>query len=110
MASSGRAAGFQFTLFRLEYRPMAISVYLVKRPLKEKRRNGQHKYRWALRWKDPSDPTGRKFCCESTGTADRTQAEGMQKAKWAVLNGLADDPWPQPVAESKPGPAWDECR
>src|SRR4051794_27533957 len=92
-------------------RTMAIPIFLDKRPLKAKRRNGQSKYRWHLRWECPL--TG-KYRSESTGTADKTAAEELQKLKWAQVNGLA--PMPEVAAdqpEPEPGPAkatWQECR
>jgi tetratricopeptide (TPR) repeat protein len=87
---------------------MAVRVKLVKRVLKARKRNGQHEYRWTLRWEDPD--TGKR-ACESTGTADRTQAETLQKIKWAELNGLAGAPptEPEPVA-APPAATWQDCR
>src|SRR4051794_20750681 len=86
---------------------MAVPIYLVKRPLKGRKRNGQREYRWALRWEDPE--TGR-FRGETTGTADKTQAESLQKLKWAEVNGLTE---PRavietPVIEEKA--TWQDCR
>lgn len=86
---------------------MAIPIYLQKRHLKKTKRNGQREYRWHLRWEDPA--TG-KFKGETTGTADRTQAETLQKAKWAEVNGLAPPLLPEPEPEPVPGPTWDDCR
>lgn len=46
--------------------------------------------------------------CESTGTADRTQAEALQKQKWVELNipeARPKEPVPEPVKAS-----WDECK
>jgi integrase len=85
---------------------MAIPVYIEKRLLNERRRNGTRKVRYVLRWEDPE--TGKR-CCESTATSDRTQAEELQKLKWAEVNGLlpAAEPEPQPEV---PRPTWDECR
>lgn len=86
---------------------MAINVTLVKRYLKSKKRNGQREHRWTLRWDDPV--TGKRGC-ESTGTADRTAAESLQKIKWAEVNGLAE---PRESAEPAPTaikPTWDDCR
>jgi integrase len=87
---------------------MAIKVYLVKRFLRERRKNGQRKHLWAMRWQDPA--TG-KFPCESTGTADKVQAESLAKIKWAELNGLTP---PEPAAEPTPVPlnlpTWEDCR
>jgi len=87
---------------------MAIQVKLVKRVLKARRRNGQREYRWTMRWDDPD--TGKR-ACESTGTADRTQAETLQKIKWAELNGLAGAATiePEPIA-APPAATWQDCR
>jgi integrase len=88
---------------------VAIQVQLVKRYLRSKKRNGQREYRWAMRWYDPE--TGQRPC-ESTGTADRTQAEALAKVKWAELNipGMAE-PEPEPDPEPVKAPAdWLECR
>jgi integrase len=85
---------------------MAIPVYIEKRFLKERRRNGTRKVRYVLRWEDPE--TGKR-CCESTATSDRTEAEGLQKMKWAEVNGLLPAPEPEPEPEA-PGPTWDDCR
>ena len=63
----------------------------------------QHEYRWALRWEDS---TGWHY--ESTGTADRTQAEALQKKKWAELNipeCEPEEPEPEPVKAT-----WKECK
>ena len=54
---------------------MAIPVYIEKRLLKERRRNGTRKVRDVLRWEDPI--TGR-CCCESTATGDKTEAEASE--------------------------------
>jgi integrase len=87
---------------------MAIKVYIVKRRLRERRKNGQHKHVWALRWQDPL--TG-KFPCESTGTADKVQAESLAKIKWAELNGLTPpEPDVEPIPEPAALPTWDDCR
>ena len=87
---------------------MATTVYLVKRFLKSKKRNGQKQYRWSLRWQDPGSG---KMSCESTGTADRVQAEEFQKLKWAQVNGLVPLPEPDPDPEPPPKlPTWNECR
>jgi integrase len=80
-----------------------IQVYLVKRKLRASRRNGKREYRWSLRWEGPDG-----WRCESTGTADRTQAEALQKQKWAELNvpeAAPEVPVPEPVKAS-----WDECK
>jgi hypothetical protein len=80
-----------------------IQVYLVKRHLRKRLRNGSRDYRWALRWEDVEG-----WHCESTGTADRTQAESLQKAKWAELNipeAQPEEPAPEPVKAT-----WEECK
>lgn len=78
-----------------------IQVFLLKRPLRKRKRNGAREYRWILRWEDS---TGWRQA--STGTADRTQAEALQKAKWAALNAPPEQrPKPEPVK-----PTWQECR
>lgn len=87
---------------------MAIPVQLVKRQLTKRKRNVQREHRWAIRWFDPNSG---KRCSESTGTADRVQAETYQKNKWAELNipGMAPEPDPEPV-EVKPLATLQECR
>lgn len=85
---------------------MAIPVYIEKRLLKARRRNGTRQVRYVLRWEDPE--TGKRGC-ETTGTGDRTQAEALQKVKWAEVNGLLPKPEPEPEPEA-PGPTWDDCR
>jgi integrase len=85
---------------------LATAVYIVKRYLQRKRRNGQHQHKLALRWKDP---TTRKWRCETTGTADMTEAREIQRLKWAEINGLIP---PQEAAEPEPNPAnpsWQQC-
>ena len=80
-----------------------IQVFLVKRFKRKRQRNGKREYRWALRWEGPDG-----WRCESTGTADRTQAEALQKQKWAELNipeAEPEEPAPEPVKAS-----WDECK
>lgn len=80
-----------------------IQVFLVKRFKRKRQRNGKREYRWALRWDGPDG-----WRCESTGTADRTQAEALQKQKWAELNvpeARPEEPAPEPVKAS-----WDECK
>lgn len=80
-----------------------IQVYLVKRHLRKRLRNGARDYRWALRWEDADG-----WHYESTGTADRTQAEALQKAKWAELNipeAKPEEPAPEPIKAT-----WDECK
>ena len=86
---------------------MAIKVYIEKRYLKERKRNGQRQVCYALRWFDENG----KFCCDSTGTGDKTQAETLRDAKWAELNipGAAP-PAPEPIEEPKAGPTWAECK
>ncbi len=93
---------------------MSIKVYLTKRYLKERQRNGRQKHRWALRWRDPA--TG-EWKYENTGTADKTRAKYRQDAKWDELNGpvqptseLALPPEPEPALEKKSGPTWQECK
>jgi hypothetical protein len=85
---------------------VAIQVHLVKTYLKKRKRNGQREYRWTMRWDDPN--TGKRPA-ESTGTADRTLAETIQKAKWAELNipGAAPD---EPEPEPAPAATWEDCR
>lgn len=83
-----------------------IQVYLVKRYKRSRQRNGKREYRWALRW-DGSDG----WKCESTGTADRTQAEALQSAKWEELNHPILEPEPDPEPARGPVRAsWDECK
>jgi integrase len=87
---------------------MTITVYLIKRYLRGRKRNGQRVYVWVLRWSDPSMGLLR---CESTGTADKTSAEALCKKKWAELNGLITPP--APIVEEAPAPAkatWNDCR
>ena len=84
---------------------MAVTVRLEKRHLRSRQRNGKRKYRWVLRWEDPK--TGERRC-ESTGTADRTEAETLQKDKWAEVNGLKPEPEEPPPKVV--GPTWDDCR
>jgi integrase len=60
-----------------------------------------------LRWEGPGG-----WRCEGTGTADRTQAEALQKQKWAELNvpGCESE---EPAAEPAPEPVkatWDACK
>ena len=43
-----------------------IQVYLVNRYMRERKKNGQRTYRWAMRWEESAG-----WRCESTGTADR---------------------------------------
>ena len=83
---------------------MATQVYLAKRYLSGSRRNGQRAYRWALRWQSAEG-----WKCESTGTADRTNAETLQKAKWAELNIPGAAP-PAPEPEPLPPASWQDCR
>jgi integrase len=86
---------------------MAIDVYIEKRYLNKRKRNGQRQVRYSLRWWD-EDGT---FRCESTGTADMTQAAELRKLKWAELNlPCAAPAEPKPVEEKIPGPTWDDCR
>lgn len=79
-------------------------VYLVRRNLKNKKRNGQREYRWILRWEAADG-----WRCESTGTADRTAAEALQKAKWAALNVPGFAP-PEPPAPEPIKATWQDCR
>ncbi|OYV91450.1 MAG: hypothetical protein B7Z73_05505 [Planctomycetia bacterium 21-64-5] len=85
---------------------MAIPVYLEKRLLKAKKRNGQRTYVWRMRWQE-----GAEFRAESTRTADKTQAEELRKAKWAELNipGAAPVPEPEPEPE-RPKIGWQDCK
>ena len=87
---------------------MATNIYIAKRKLRTKARNGKSQYKLALRWKDPT--TG-EWQCEACGTSDRTEAESLRKLKWAEVNGLL--PTPEPEPEPPPRrlrPSWDECR
>lgn len=92
---------------------MTTGVYLVKRLLKGKKKNGQREYRWVLRWEAADG-----WKCESTGTADRTQAESLQKVKWAELNipGAALSPAAALDAEAAAAGSratratWQDCR
>ncbi|MEN6405893.1 MAG: hypothetical protein ABFC77_05420 [Thermoguttaceae bacterium] len=80
-----------------------MKVYLVKRYKRQRKRNGKREHYWALRWEGPDG-----WKCESTDTADRTQAEALQKQKWAELNipqMAPEEPEPEPVKAS-----WDECK
>jgi integrase len=80
-----------------------MKVYLVKRYKRQRKRNGKREHYWALRWEGPDG-----WRCESTDTADRTQAEALQKQKWAELNipeAKPEEPEPEPVKAS-----WKECR
>jgi len=80
-----------------------IQVFLVKRFKRKRQRNGKREYRWALRWQGTDG-----WRCESTGTAGRTQAEALQKQKWAELNipeAEPEEPPPEPIKAS-----WDECK
>ena len=90
---------------------MTVGVYLVRRPLRGRQRSGRPKYRWALRW---ADPESCQWKCESTGTADRTEAEALRKLRWAEINGLITSKQParesEPAAEAAPLPTWQECR
>ena len=55
-----------------------------------------------MRWEAPDG-----WRCESTDTADRTQAEALQKQKWAELNipeAEPEEPEPEPVKAS-----WKDC-
>ena len=62
---------------------MAIPIYIVKRRLKRKRRNGERHYRYSLQWRESDPTTGKmKLKCETTGTADMTEARELQKLKW----------------------------
>lgn len=73
-----------------------IQVFLVKRKLRQR-------HRWVLRWNTPDG-----WRCESTGTADRTQAELLRKQKWAELNipdAQPEEQEPEPIKAT-----WDECR
>ena len=66
---------------------------------------GQRQHKLVLRWKNSM--TG-KWQCETTGTADMTEARELQKLKWAEVNRIvAPPPEPEPVASR---PTWQECR
>ena len=96
----------KFSINDQQRRVVNVAVYIVKRHLKKKRRNGQRQHKFVLRWKNPA--TG-KWQCENTGTADMTEARELQKAKWAELNG----PWQeinQADPDSTPRPSWQEGR
>ena len=93
---------------------MSIPVYLVKRCLRGRQRNGRKKSRWSMRWEDPA--TG-EWTCESTGTADKTKAKAKRDLKWDELNRTqqpAVDPMitavPASVEENRPGPTWEDCK
>ncbi len=87
---------------------MKTQVWLEKRMLKGTRKNGQRLYCWSLRWFDEASG---KFKSESTGTADRTQAETIRKTKWAELNiAGAAPPEPDPIVEAHALPTWGDCR
>ena len=79
----------------------SISVYLTKRYTKETTASGRRKYRWHLRWKDPT--TG-KWTWEATGTADKEKAKYLQQQRWDVVNGRVESSEPPPSA------SWVECR
>jgi hypothetical protein len=84
-----------------------VQVYLVKRYLKKRQRNGQREYRWALRWESADG-----WKCESTGTADKTRAETLRQAKWDELNDRAPPRAEQtsPLPESEVFKAsWQQC-
>jgi hypothetical protein len=82
-----------------------IQVFLAKRLLKKRKPNGQREHRWALRWEDAGG-----WHCESTGTADKVQAETLRKAKWAEVNKLVP-PKEELIPEPSPRAAsWRECR
>jgi len=86
---------------------MAISVYLVRRSLRSKRRNGRARSTLTLRWKDPAT---QKWQCENTRTGDMTEARQLQRLKWAELNKVVpaeEDPKP---AQTIKKPSWQECR
>ena len=85
---------------------MATRIYVVKRYLKKRKRNGQHEYRWALRWRDPRTD---KWCCESTKTADKTEAGELSKTKYAEVNGLIPTQEEIEGEPDKPKPTWGEC-
>ena len=92
---------------------MAIKVYLAKRQLRARQRNGRPKYHWVLRWQDAA--TG-EWQCETTGTADKTRAKALQDAKWDQLIRALEPPktepsvQPTPAVEEKPRPTWQECK
>lgn len=77
-------------------------VWLSKYRLRTTKKNGQRNYRYQLRWLDPA--TG-KWCSESTGTADKVQAQYWQQQKFEELNGMREAPAP-----SKPVATWEDCR
>ena len=84
---------------------MAVPIYIVKRKLKGKRKNGEPHYRYSLRWRDPL--TGEQKC-ESAGTADLKEAKDLRSLKYAEVNGYietAPEPEPEPIK-----PSWQECR
>ena len=64
---------------------MATAVYIVKRYLRRKRRNGKQQHTLVLRWRNPAT---QKWQCEKTATADMTEARELQRLKWAEVNGL----------------------
>lgn len=78
-----------------------ITVYLTKRYSTETTEGGKRKYRWHLRWKDPT--TG-KWKWQATGTADKTRARFLQERLWDEINGRGEPATPPPAA------SWDECR
>jgi integrase len=84
---------------------VAVPIYIVKRKLKAKRKNGQPRYRYSLRWRDPQ--TGQPKC-ETAGTADLTQAKAIRDQIYAEVNRLVQPP-PEPEAEIIK-PTWQDCR
>jgi integrase len=81
-----------------------IQVYLVKRFRRKRKRNGQRGWVWALRWQDAAG-----WRCESTGTADKVQADGMLVAKRNELNAPPDASAAKSVEEPAKA-TWQECR
>jgi integrase len=93
---------------------MAVKIYLVKRQLRKRQRNGRTKYHWIMRWQDPDSG---EWQCETTGTADKPRAKALQDSKWDELNRAIEPTTetisgvqPLPAAEEKPRLNWQDCK